>query len=130
MYHEKLYDHFRNPRNAGEAAPPALTVDVENPACGDWLRLGAWADAGRVLEVKFKVRGCTASIAAGSALTEWMLGTPLADWPEAGEIAASIEERLGGLPAASRHAAALAAEGALRWRKQFESGSAKAEIRR
>lgn len=38
MYDERLISHFRNPRNAGELQPPAVTVEVSNPACGDILR--------------------------------------------------------------------------------------------
>jgi nitrogen fixation NifU-like protein len=41
MHSDRLLDHFRNPRNAGELAPPSVKVDVTNPACGDMLRL--WA---------------------------------------------------------------------------------------
>ena len=70
---EAFLDHFKNPRNVGSRSP-AVTVEVSNPACGDILRLSAAFAAGRVAEVRYKVRGCTASIAAGSALTEWMQG--------------------------------------------------------
>ena len=41
MPSERLIEHFRNPRNVGELPPPALKVDVVNPACGDMLRLCA-----------------------------------------------------------------------------------------
>ena len=74
MYSEPVLDHFRNPRNVGVLPSPALTVDVSNPACGDTLRLSARFDHGRVAEARYQCRGCTASIAAGSALTEWMMG--------------------------------------------------------
>ncbi len=109
MYPERLIDHFRNPRNVGELAPPAVTVEVSNPACGDTLRLSARFQAAAAAEVRYKVKGCTAAIAAGSALTEWMLGKTreeIADFrPE------MVEEALGGLPPASKHAAGLCAEG-------------------
>ena len=74
MYPDALLDHFQNPRNVGELAPPAITVEASNPACGDILRLSARIENGVVAEARFKVRGCTASIAAGSALTEWLAG--------------------------------------------------------
>ena len=35
----ELSDHFRNPRNVGVLPPPAITVEVSNPVCGDILRL-------------------------------------------------------------------------------------------
>ena len=105
MYSERLLDHFQNPRNVGELAPPAVTVEASNPACGDILRLSARFESGVAVEVRYKVRGCTASIAAGSALTEWIEGQTPA------EIArfdpAMVDEAVGGLAAESKHAAAL-----------------------
>ena len=74
MHSERLLDHFQNPRNPGELAPPAVKVDVTNPACGDMLRLSARFENGRVAEARFLTRGCTAAIASSSALTEWMTG--------------------------------------------------------
>lgn len=105
MYTERLLDHFQNPRHVGQLAPPAVTVEVMNPACGDIMRLSARWEDGRVAEVRYRTRGCTAAIAAGSALTEWMLGKSAAEL--ASLAPATIEEALGGLPPASRHAAAL-----------------------
>ena len=108
MYPEKLLEHFQNPRNVGELAPPAITVEVSNPACGDILRLSARWENGRVAEVRYKVRGCTASIAAGSALTEWMSGKTRA---ELSAFQTSIvDAAVGGLPPESGHAAALCAD--------------------
>ncbi len=105
MFSERLLDHFQNPRNVGEIRPPALTVEVSNPVCGDILRLSARIEAHRLIEVKFKTRGCTASIAAGSALTELMVDR---NREELGSIdAAAVEQAVGGLPSESRHAAAL-----------------------
>ena len=109
VYPEALLDHFRNPRNVGELAPPAIAVEVSNPACGDVLRLSARIENGAIVEARFKVRGCTASIAAGSALTEW-----LANQTRAGLAAfeASVVDRaIGGLRAESKHAAVLCADG-------------------
>ena len=105
MYSERLLDHFQNPRNVGELAPPAITVEASNPACGDILRLSARFESGVAVEVRYKVRGCTASIAAGSALTEWLEGRTPA---EIARFAPSIvDDAVGGLPAESKHAAAL-----------------------
>ncbi|PYT16029.1 MAG: iron-sulfur cluster assembly scaffold protein [Acidobacteria bacterium] len=109
MHSERLLDHFRNPRNAGELPLPALKVDVSNPACGDMLRLFARFENDRVAEARFQTRGCTASIAASSALTEWMTGKSRAELKTL--TAAVIEEALGGLEPASKHAAVLCVDG-------------------
>jgi nitrogen fixation protein NifU and related proteins len=105
MHSERLLDHFQNPRNVGELAAPAVTVDVTNPACGDRMRLSVRFEDERVAEARFKTRGCTASIAASSALTEWMTGKTRLELRVF--HAAVIEEALGGLEAASKHAAVL-----------------------
>ena len=105
MHGPKLLDHFQNPRNVGELDPPAVTVEVTNPACGDILRLSARFEHGRVTEVRYKTRGCTASIAAGSALTEWMLEKSR---PELERIKPEdIDDAVGGLINESKHAAVL-----------------------
>jgi nitrogen fixation NifU-like protein len=105
MYNERLLDHFKNPRNVGQLNPPAITVEVTNPACGDILRLGALLEGDHVVEVAYQVRGCTASIAAGSALTLIMEGKSLAELillkPS------DVESAVGGLAPESKHAAYL-----------------------
>jgi len=109
LHSEILLEHFQNPRNVGRLDPPAITIEVSNPACGDILRLGVRFEDDRVAEVRYQVRGCTASVAAGSALTEWMLGKSHAELalmtPE------MVDEALGGLQIASKHAAILCVDG-------------------
>jgi nitrogen fixation NifU-like protein len=114
MYPEQLLDHFQNPRNVGELPLPAITVEVSNPACGDILRLSARVAGGRIEEARYKVRGCTASIAAGSALTEWLTGKTREDLAQF--TASIIDDAVGGLPAASKHAAVLCADAVRSWR--------------
>jgi nitrogen fixation NifU-like protein len=108
VYSERLLDHFRNPRKAGELEPPSVSAEVSNPACGDVLRLSARIENGRILDARFKARGCTASIAAGSALTEWITGRTLEEVKQL--TPGDIELALGGLPDTSKHAAVLAVE--------------------
>jgi nitrogen fixation NifU-like protein len=101
----ELIEHFRNPRNVGELPPPAVTVEVSNPVCGDILRLSALIDGGSITRSGFKVRGCTASIAAGSALTELITGRDRTSLKSL--TAVDIESAVGGLSNESKHAAAL-----------------------
>ena len=86
-----------------------MTVDVSNPACGDVLRLSARLEDGVVAEAAYQVRGCTASIAAGSAVTEWMVGKSRAELQ--GLTAAMVEGLVDGLEPASKHAAVLCVDG-------------------
>jgi nitrogen fixation NifU-like protein len=101
----ELIDHFRQPRNVGELPPPAVVVEVSNPICGDILRLSALIEEGRVREARYKVRGCAASIGAGSALTELMAGCDREGLQ--GITKADVERAVGGLSNESKHAAAL-----------------------
>ncbi len=106
MYSAQLLDHFQNPRNAGEIAGADAVAEVENPACGDVLRLSLNASAGRITQAQFKAKGCVAVIACGSALTELVLGKTL---NEAQELRREdVNALVGGLPQASDHAAHLA----------------------
>ncbi len=101
----ELIDHFRNPRNVGELAAPAITVEVSNPVCGDILRLSVRMESGRVAEVGYKVRGCAASIAAGSALTMLAINRDPAGLALITKT--TVEAAVGGLSNESKHAAAL-----------------------
>jgi nitrogen fixation NifU-like protein len=105
----QLIEHFRNPRNVGELPAPAITVEVSNPICGDILRLSALIEDDRVAATGFKVRGCTASIASASALTELIEGKDKAALKSMS--AADIEAAVGGLSNESKHAAALCMDG-------------------
>jgi NifU-like protein involved in Fe-S cluster formation len=104
-----LDDHFLHPRNAGVIDHPDVLATAENPVCGDrlslYLRLGP---AGKVAVATFKAYGCPAAIAAGSVLTELVVGRD----PE--KISAireeAIEAALGGLDGEKRHACVLAAD--------------------
>ena len=108
MYSERLLDHFRNPRNVGDLPSPAKTVEASNPVCGDILRLSVRFDGIHVAEARYKTRGCTASIATGSALTEWLTGKSRDEL--AAFKPALVEELVDGLSAESKHAAALCAD--------------------
>lgn len=116
MYSERLLRHFHEARLAGDLPAPAVSVSVENPVCGDILKLSARVEEGRIAEARFLARGCTASIACGSAVTEWLSGAAVGDLKttKASEIASLVEIEVGGLHEASKHAARLAAECAVK----------------
>lgn len=101
----ELIEHFRNPRNVGELPAPAITVEVSNPICGDILRLSVLVEDGRVVKSGFKVRGCTASIASGSALTELIAGRDRAGLVKLTKE--DVDALVGGLSNESKHAAVL-----------------------
>lgn len=106
MYSRQVLDHFEHPRNTGVVNSPDASAEVENPACGDILRLTAKLTGGRIAEVKFLAKGCVPAIACGSALTELLIGKTR---KEAGAVSREeLVRELGGLPEASTHAGHLA----------------------
>ena len=109
MFSEQVLKHFEMPRNAGDLPGATTVVEVSNPVCGDVLRLAVIVEAGVVREARFLCRGCTASIACASVLTEKMKGRRRTELNEV--HAEVIAKELGGLPPASFHAAQLAEDG-------------------
>lgn len=105
----RLIDHFQNPRNVGDLPAPALVAEASNPVCGDVLRLSARVVEKRIVEIRYKVRGCAASIAAGSALTELIEGRDAAALEQL--TREDVDNAVGGLSNESKHAAALCIEG-------------------
>jgi nitrogen fixation NifU-like protein len=114
MHSAQLLDHFQNPRNAGEVPGADRIVETDNPVCGDVLKLWARTEAGRIVQAGFKCRGCVASMACGSALTELIIGRSLSE--AAALTAAEVEQAVGGLEQASKHAAQLAVDAVRRLR--------------
>src|SRR5580693_4460468 len=111
MYSVQVLDHFQNPRNAGEIADADGTAEIENPACGDVLRLTLKVGREQITNARFKAKGCVASIACGSALTELIVGKTL---NQALELRREdVIAAVGGLPQASTHAAQLALDALL-----------------
>lgn len=106
MYSPQLLDHFEHPRNAGDLEDADAVAEVENPVCGDVLRLSLKVQAGRLEEVRFKAKGCVPSMACGSALTDLVRGKNIdeARHLQREQLVAAV----GGLPQASTHAAQLA----------------------
>ncbi len=106
MYSVQLLDHFEHPRNAGELVDADASAEIENPVCGDIIRISLKLNGGKIAEIRFKAKGCVPAIACGSAVTTLALGKlPV----EARQIKIEkIVEAVGGLPPASNHAAQIA----------------------
>lgn len=105
-YSPQVLEHFEHPRNAGELPGADAEVLLEHPVCGDIMRLAIKVADGRVDQVRYQTRGCVASIAAGSCLTEMVAGRSLADAEKI--TREDLLNNLGGLNSASMHASHLA----------------------
>ncbi|HXJ85663.1 MAG TPA: iron-sulfur cluster assembly scaffold protein [Candidatus Binatia bacterium] len=122
MYSPQLLDHFQNPRNAGVLSDADATVELENPVCGDVVRLSLKVLDGRIAEIRFKAKGCVPAIACASALTEIVRGRT----PEQARRLSREEltQAVGGLPQASGHAAQLALDSLSAVLAQLKAGPA------
>jgi nitrogen fixation NifU-like protein len=106
MYSPAVLAHFQNQRFVGDLPDADAYIQVDNPACGDILRLCLKLQDGRISDARFRARGCVASIACASQLCEMLVGKNL---PEIRTLRREdIINALGGLPEASTHASHLA----------------------
>merc|ERR1712025_483823 len=82
-YHEKVIDHYENPRNVGSLDKNDVDVGtglVGAPACGDVMKLQIKVDDnGKIIDAKFKTFGCGSAIASSSLATEWIKGKQVGD---------------------------------------------------
>lgn len=80
-YHEKVIDHYENPRNVGSMDKNDENVGtglVGAPACGDVMKLQIKVgDDGKIIDARFKTFGCGSAIASSSLATEWIKGKSL-----------------------------------------------------
>jgi len=78
QYHEKVVDHYENPRNVGSLDKNSKNVGtglVGAPACGDVMKLQIQVDDdGKIVDARFKTFGCGSAIASSSLATEWVKG--------------------------------------------------------
>lgn len=106
MYSPQVIEHFEHPRNVGELETASATAEVENPACGDIMRLSLRVEEGRIAQVRFRTRGCVTAIACGSALTVMVVGRTVAEAQSFRRE--ELVSALGGLSNETMHASHLA----------------------
>ncbi len=107
-----LANHLERPVGRGHMPSGASTGAAGGAACGDLIRVSVAVDPldhdGRIVDGGFDASGCGATIAAGSAVIGLVRGRSLLEAARVGVV--DIAEELGGLSAAKRHAAELAAD--------------------
>ncbi|MBM7586194.1 nitrogen fixation NifU-like protein [Bacillus pakistanensis] len=74
LYRQVIMDHYKNPRNKGLLEDGNLTVDMNNPTCGDRIRLTLKVEDGKVTDAKFDGEGCSISMASASMMTQTIIG--------------------------------------------------------
>lgn len=108
-YHEKVIDHYENPRNVGSLSKEDKDVGtglVGAPACGDVMKLQIKVDEeGKIIDAKFKTFGCGSAIASSSLATEWIKGKTM---DQAAEIKNTHIAKELSLPPVKLHCSMLA----------------------
>ncbi|WP_336784654.1 Fe-S cluster assembly sulfur transfer protein SufU [Paenibacillus sp. MMO-177] len=90
LYRRVIMDHYKNPRNRGTLDTDAVTINLNNPTCGDRISLQLQVEDGKVIDAKFSGEGCSISLSSASMMTEAVKGKT---YDEALELA----ERFSGL---------------------------------
>ena len=108
LYSEKVFDHFRNPRNLGTMDDADGIGTVGNPKCGDIMRMYLKIDKDTqvITDVKFSTFGCGSAIASSSMATEMIKGQSIDQALTLSNKA--VTEALDGLPAHKLHCSVLA----------------------
>lgn len=105
----ELFEHFlRDESRHGPVPDGAFTGAAGGAACGDLSRVSLVLEAGRVAAVTFDAEGCGATRAATAAVAEMVDGEAVVDVARIGTD--DVDEAIGGLTPAKRHAAQLAAD--------------------
>ncbi|GIO89640.1 Fe-S cluster assembly sulfur transfer protein SufU [Paenibacillus lactis] len=90
LYRRVIMDHYKNPRNRGKFEDDAVTVDLNNPTCGDRISLQLKVENGVVADAKYTGEGCSISISSASMMTDAVKGKSL-------EEALSLADRFSSL---------------------------------
>lgn len=108
MYTDKVFEHFRSPRNIGEIPDADGVGTVGNPVCGDLMTIMIKVEDDKIADIKFKTFGCAAAIATSSVATELAKGKSI---KEALQITRkTVADELGGLPPQKLHCSNLASD--------------------
>ncbi len=105
----ELFEHYLGDESRrGAPAADAFTGAAGGAACGDLSRVSLSIDGARIAAVSFDAEGCGATKAASAAVAEMVDGAPVL---EAATIDVdTVDEAIGGLTPAKRHAAVLASD--------------------
>jgi len=77
LYRRVIMDHYKNPRNRGKFEDDAVTIDLNNPTCGDRISLQLKVENGVVADAKYTGEGCSISMSSASMMTDAVKGRTL-----------------------------------------------------
>ena len=74
LYRRVIMEHYKEPRNRGELQAGAVTIETNNPSCGDRILLHLLIKDDFIEQAKFTGEGCSISLASASMMTEAVTG--------------------------------------------------------
>ena len=77
LYRQVIMDYYKNPRNRGQIEGDSVTIDMNNPTCGDRIQLQMQVEDGVVQDAKFEGEGCSISMSSASMMTQAIKGKSL-----------------------------------------------------
>ncbi|WP_144788905.1 Fe-S cluster assembly sulfur transfer protein SufU [Lysinibacillus fusiformis] len=86
LYRSVIMDHYKNPRNKGALEGEAVTIDMNNPTCGDRIHLTLKVTDGIVEDAKFEGEGCSISMSSASMMTQLIKGKKVDEALELADI--------------------------------------------
>ncbi len=86
LYRSVIMDHYKNPRNKGSLDENSVTIDMNNPTCGDRIHLTLKLEDGVVQDAKFDGEGCSISMSSASMMTQIVKGKKLDEALELADI--------------------------------------------
>ncbi|MBD8027370.1 SUF system NifU family Fe-S cluster assembly protein [Ureibacillus sp. Re31] len=86
LYRSVIMDHYKKPRNKGSLEGDSVTIDMNNPTCGDRIHLTLKINDGIVEDAKFDGEGCSISMSSASMMTEVIKGKKLNEALELADI--------------------------------------------
>jgi nitrogen fixation NifU-like protein len=79
LYRRVIMDHYKNPRNRGTMDEESVTVNLNNPTCGDRISLQMQLEDGVVKSARFTGEGCSISMSSASMMTDAVKGKTAAE---------------------------------------------------
>ena len=86
LYRSVIMDHYKNPRNKGSLEEDSVTIDMNNPTCGDRIHLTLKVEDGIVKDAKFDGEGCSISMSSASMMTQIIKGKKIEEALELADI--------------------------------------------
>lgn len=74
LYRSVIMDHYKKPRNKGTIEDSNVSIDMNNPTCGDRIHLTLQVEDGIVSDAKFEGEGCSISMSSASMMTQMIKG--------------------------------------------------------